>query len=127
MNASIASAITTLWLSSNRERSVMSAALLQTVLLALAIQRRNVDAQRFGGVVERGGICHHAADMRTLEFFQAPCVADARTRAALRAFRNRQQIDVDLLFRAQDHRALDDVLQFADVARPRIRLDRIER
>src|ERR1700744_2139154 len=80
MNASIASAITTLWLSSNRERSVMSAALLQTVLLALAVQRRNVDAQRFGGVVERGGIRHHAADMRTLEFFQAQCVAASGAR-----------------------------------------------
>ena len=42
------------------------------------------------------------------------------------AFRNGQQIDVNLLGRTKNDGTLDHVLQFTDVAGPRIRLNRIE-
>ena len=54
-------------------------------------------------------------------------LAAGRARALGRLQRRRQVVQVDHLTVADEHRALDDVLQLADVARPVIADERVDR
>ena len=96
----------------------------QVVLLAFAIQRRGVDAQGLGGLVQRVAV---ASTAPMCAFSSSSRLSAAPMRGALLTglFGHAQVADLHAFLRADDARPLHHVAQFANVARPAVAEQRL--
>src|SRR5579862_8849029 len=102
--------------------------LFDSVAPALAPQRRDVDAERFGRFFEGGAGPEHARYMLTLDFIEAGGVGDAGERLG-RFVKQRigQVVGRDRLAPHQDGAAFDRVAQLAHIAGPSVARQRRDR
>src|SRR5260370_27761715 len=94
-------------------------------LFLSAIQRGWIDTENCGGFINCPGVSAHLPDVLVLDFFERDPAADAKLQPDLNDFR--QIVSANLISASENHRSLDEISQFPQIAGPTVRSHRFKR